>query len=87
MLNLMYVLVHSHHYWETSEEENTYPQKYETPKWNNTVVGECIPRADSAEPDEYAYVQEHVYGWLEGVVESLLSKPVAVDHVSLYPYL
>lgn len=77
LLDLVDLLVHAPKNGRTSQEKNQYAEGNKAIDGDDVVVGEVVPGADGTEPDKYGDVEEHVDGWLEGVVHCFKAEPVA----------
>jgi hypothetical protein len=80
LLNLVYMLVHSVDNRWPAEHKDQNPKKDKADWGDNIIVEEVIPRTDSAVPDEYGDIEEHIERWLEGVILSLESKPITAKY-------
>ena len=75
--NLMDPFVHGKDNGKAAEQEDEDGHENESVDRDNITMREAVPGAHSTVPDEDGYVEEHVDGWLEGVVFRLEAKPIA----------
>jgi hypothetical protein len=61
---------------QTPQQQHQYSKRNQLVDGDNGRVGEKVPRADGAEPDEDGDVEQHVDGGLERVVHCFEAEPV-----------